>query len=96
MVTPDQIQWLKDAGPYALFVIAIVAFYLGWIRVGRLVEAEANARELAHARELAEIVRDRDEWKSLAQSLAPQVERVGDLLEDLIGAKPAPTRRARV
>jgi hypothetical protein len=88
-VDPAVIDFLWRGGLLAGSILAVYAFLTGKVRPGSQVDKERERDDQRHATETAELRKDRDEWKTVAQTSLARQDRIIDAFEDLAG-KPAP------
>jgi hypothetical protein len=83
-VTPGDVASSIDAiakiGALGLTLLAIWGFLSGRVRVGSLVDKDEAKRDLREA----EIKKERDDWKTVAQGGTPELKRLNDLLETAV------------
>lgn len=81
MFDPAFVEAITKLGTLGFAVIAIGALYLRKIRT----EGEFKDREAQWQERFEELREDRDEWRTLATSSGPRLERLTDVVELLTG-----------
>jgi hypothetical protein len=86
-MTPTEIQLIVSGGALGVLAVMFGLLLRGELQTKPAVKATLDATSAlivelkeAHARELGEIVRDRDEWKALAKDAIHDVGELGEAL----------------
>jgi hypothetical protein len=74
----EWIALIRDGGTVAVLVILAALSIRGIVQFGPAV----TAREVLWRERFSDVVKDRDEWKAIAQALVPALEKLGDALEE--------------
>lgn len=80
MLDPAVVRAFTDLGLSGALLIGIWAFATGRVLPRRSLDDDRTHQ----ATDVAELRKDRDEWKAIATTAVAKLDRVGDLLEDLL------------
>ncbi len=86
---PSAIDAIAKIGALGLTLLAIWGFLSGRVRVGSLVDKDEAKRDQREA----EIKKERDDWKAIAQAGTPELKRLNDLLDVAVKLLLDPNRR---
>ena len=81
MPSPEQIDAFLRLGVAGVVTVGLIAYALGFVRPGRLVDKDKADAEARHERIENRLVAERDTAIALAQSYADQFERALDIIE---------------
>jgi len=80
-MTPELVQAISGLGALGFAIIAVWALGTGRVRVGTLVDKANDELAAMFEKRLAEVAKERDDWKTLALTATPELKRLNDLLE---------------
>jgi hypothetical protein len=84
-MTPDQVDAFSRVGAFGFAIIAVVAFFREWVLPGARVKREREEEAARRDRREAELVTERNEWRSMAETSIAKMGRLTDVLEAKVG-----------
>lgn len=87
MFDPVFIASVRDLGTVGFLLIGIGALALGIVRVGKLVDKAAEDEAERRDNRESELVTERNEWRSMAETSVAKLGRLTDVLEATVGKR---------
>lgn len=87
MIDPIVVDSIAKLGALGFAIIAVAAFVSGTIRVGSLVDKEQAEDDVRRDKREAELVTERNEWRSMAETSVTKLGRLTDVLEATVGKR---------
>lgn len=83
MFDPAAVDQLVRLGVAGVLIVGFGLVIRGTLRVGSLVDK----RELQYQQQIADLVTERNEWRTIAETSVAKIGRLTDVLEATLGKK---------